>query len=164
MVRDPGREALIELIFRLALRGRTSGQIAASVNNAGWLTKPIARHSSPMPFDIERIYEVLNPRYAAPATWQGEVIARGRWPAGPARRRGRSERNGWRARGCSRGGVRRTAPERFRVEMKLAASARRTLAHCYTRCGARHRRVRESCLADLGLAYLGDVCAHFAEA
>src|SRR5262249_39825007 len=72
----------IELIFRLALRGRTSGQIAASVNNAGWLTKPIARHSSPAPFDIERIYEVLkNPRYAALATWQDEVIARGRWPA-----------------------------------------------------------------------------------
>jgi DNA invertase Pin-like site-specific DNA recombinase len=82
MVRDPEREALIELIFRLALRGRTSGQIAASVNNAGWLTKPIARGSSPRPFDIERVYEVLrNSRYAALATWQGEVIARERWPA-----------------------------------------------------------------------------------
>jgi site-specific DNA recombinase len=82
MVRDPERAPLIELIFRLALRGRTSGQIAASVNNAGWLTKPTARGSSPRPFEIERIYEVLkNPRYAALATWQGEVIARGRWPA-----------------------------------------------------------------------------------
>jgi hypothetical protein len=82
MVRDPEREALIELIFRLALRGRTSGQIAASVNSAGWMTKPTARGSSPRPFDIERVYEVLkNPRYAALATWQGDVIARGRWPA-----------------------------------------------------------------------------------
>jgi hypothetical protein len=47
MVRDPERQRLIELIFRLSLRGRRSGQIAASVNNAGWLTKPIARGSSP---------------------------------------------------------------------------------------------------------------------
>jgi hypothetical protein len=79
---DPVREPLIELIFRLALRGRTCGQIAKTVNAHGWLTKPVKRTDEPRPFDVGRIYEtVKNPRYAALATYRGEVLARGHWPA-----------------------------------------------------------------------------------
>jgi hypothetical protein len=82
MVLDPDRRPLIELIFRLALRGRNCGQIAASVNNAGWLTKPVKRTSNPQAFDIGRVYEILkNPRYAGLASWHGEIIVRGGWPA-----------------------------------------------------------------------------------
>jgi hypothetical protein len=43
MVLDPERQPLIEFVFRLALRGRTCGQIAKSVNDAGWLTKQGAK-------------------------------------------------------------------------------------------------------------------------
>jgi Recombinase zinc beta ribbon domain/Resolvase, N terminal domain/Recombinase len=82
MALDPGRQPLIELIFRLALRGRNCGQIATSVNNAGWLTKPVKTQMTPVPFDVGRVYEILkNPRYAALAAWKGEVLARGCWPA-----------------------------------------------------------------------------------
>jgi hypothetical protein len=44
---------LIELIYRLALRGRSCGQIARSVNHAGWLTKPVRRLASPAPLWIQ---------------------------------------------------------------------------------------------------------------
>ena len=37
---DPDRQGAIELIFRLGLRGKTSGQIAEALNRAGWRTKP----------------------------------------------------------------------------------------------------------------------------
>jgi DNA invertase Pin-like site-specific DNA recombinase len=82
MVFDERRKALIELIFRLALRGRTCGQIARSVNKAGWLTKPVKGRSSPRPFGPERIRDTLrNPRYAGLSVYHGEVMARGCWPA-----------------------------------------------------------------------------------
>jgi hypothetical protein len=47
MVLDPERQPLLELIFRLALRGRSPGQIAARVNNAGWQTKMVQRRRPP---------------------------------------------------------------------------------------------------------------------
>jgi DNA invertase Pin-like site-specific DNA recombinase len=82
MVFDPDRRPLIELIFRLALRGRNCCQITRTVNNAGWLTKPVKRRHPPRPFDVGKIYETLkNPRYAALATWEGEIVACGHWPA-----------------------------------------------------------------------------------
>jgi hypothetical protein len=43
---DPGRRALFELMFRLALRGRTCGQSARTVSDRGWLTKPVKRGES----------------------------------------------------------------------------------------------------------------------
>ena len=82
MVLDPQRQPLLELIFRLALRGRSPGQIAATVNNAGWQTKMIQRRRPPRPFEVGKIYELLqNPRYAALSVRGGEVLARGHWPA-----------------------------------------------------------------------------------
>jgi hypothetical protein len=82
MVLDPQRQPLLELIFRLALRGRSPGQIAATVNNAGWQTKMIQRRRPPRPFDVGKIYELLqNPRYAALSVRGGDVLARGHWPA-----------------------------------------------------------------------------------
>jgi hypothetical protein len=82
LVFDPERQELFELLFRLALRGRTCGQIAASLNNRGWLTKPVKRIDRPRPFDVGKVYELLrNPRYAALAVYRGEILARGHWPA-----------------------------------------------------------------------------------
>ena len=79
---DPDRRPLFELIFRLALRGSNCGQIAKTVNNRGWLTKPVRRIDRPRPFDVGKIYDLLrNPRYAALSVYRGEVLARGHWPA-----------------------------------------------------------------------------------
>jgi hypothetical protein len=43
METDPVRQPVIELIFRLALCGRTCGQIAKTLNDRGWMTKPARR-------------------------------------------------------------------------------------------------------------------------
>jgi hypothetical protein len=82
MVFDEDRRPLFELVFRLARRGRTCGQIAKTLNDRGWLTKPVKRIDRPRPFDVGKVYELLqNPRYAALASYRGEVLARGHWPA-----------------------------------------------------------------------------------
>lgn len=79
---DPSRRELFALIFRLALRGRTCGQIARTVSDRGWLTKPVGRGGSPGPFDLERVWMVLrNPRYAGLSTYDGEILAHECWPA-----------------------------------------------------------------------------------
>jgi len=79
---DPERQRVLALIFRLALRGRTCGQIAASLTRRGWLTKPVRRADRPRPFDVGHVYDTLtNPTYAALATYRGQVLAPGNWPA-----------------------------------------------------------------------------------
>lgn len=79
---DRERQPLIELIFRLGLRGRTPGQITATVTNRRWLTKPARRPFGPRPFEECRIRAILtDPRYAALAVREGEILARGYWPA-----------------------------------------------------------------------------------
>ena len=79
---DPARQPVIGLMFRLALRGRTCGQIARTLNDRGWMTKPVKRIDRSRPFDVSKVYELLkNPRYAALATYKGEVLARDHWPA-----------------------------------------------------------------------------------
>ena len=79
---DAERQPLIELIFRLGLRGRTTGQIAATVNNRGWLTKPAVSGREPRPFTFSRIHKMLvDPRYASLAFREGSLLARDRWPA-----------------------------------------------------------------------------------
>jgi DNA invertase Pin-like site-specific DNA recombinase len=82
MVIDPDRQALFELLFRLALRGRMCGQVARTLNERGWLTKPVKGVDRPRPFDVGKVYELLhNPRYAALSVYRGEILARGHWPA-----------------------------------------------------------------------------------
>ena len=82
LVFDAERQPLIELIFALALRGKRSGAIARAVTDAGWQTKPAQRGCLPRPFTVEKINQILrNRRYAGLAIWNGEVVARGHWPA-----------------------------------------------------------------------------------
>jgi len=79
---DPERQPLIALIFRLALRGRTPGQIARAVNDRGWRTKPRRRGDYVHPFRPEGIASFLrNPRYAGLAARKDDILARGCWPA-----------------------------------------------------------------------------------
>jgi DNA invertase Pin-like site-specific DNA recombinase len=82
MVIDPDRQPAIELIFRLYLKGKRSAAIARAVNDGGWLTKPLRKSVAPHVWNTKRVLEVLrNPRYAGLATFGGEVVARGHWPA-----------------------------------------------------------------------------------
>ena len=79
---DPDRKALFRLIFRLAHRGATAGEIAREVNKAGWLTAPRKREYSPAPLSPAFIRWILsNPRYAGLSVYKGEVVAKGQWPA-----------------------------------------------------------------------------------
>ncbi len=79
---DPERRPAIELIFRLALRGKSSGVIARALNDAGWLTRPRVRQGTPKLWTTNRVIEVLkNKRYAGIAVFNGEIVARGHWPA-----------------------------------------------------------------------------------
>jgi Homing endonuclease associated repeat/Recombinase/Resolvase, N terminal domain/Recombinase zinc beta ribbon domain len=79
---DPDRQAVIEMIFRLALRGKRTGAIARSLNDAGWKTKPMRRSAQPRSWTCYSVLSVLrNPRYAGLATYKGEIIGPGSWPA-----------------------------------------------------------------------------------
>jgi DNA invertase Pin-like site-specific DNA recombinase len=79
---DPARRPLIEMIFRMALRGKGTAAIARAINDAGWQTKPLIGWQRPKAWDVQSVLDVLtNPRYAGLAAHKGEVIARGNWPA-----------------------------------------------------------------------------------
>jgi site-specific DNA recombinase len=81
MVIDPERREVIETIFRLALRGRRTGRIARTLNDAGWRTKPNRKGVEAKKWTTERVGVVLrNPRYASLAIFGGEIVARGHWP------------------------------------------------------------------------------------
>jgi len=51
---DPERQPAIELLFRLGLRGKTSGEIACALNEAGWRTKPRLTSRQPEPWNPVR--------------------------------------------------------------------------------------------------------------
>jgi DNA invertase Pin-like site-specific DNA recombinase len=79
---DPERRPLIERIFKMALDGRGTGEIARAVTDQGWLTKPLNPKQRPKPWTIHAVREVLmNPRYAGLAMHRGEPLARGNWPS-----------------------------------------------------------------------------------
>ncbi len=135
MVIDPDREPLYRLIFRLALRGKRSGTIARAVNDAGWLTKPFFKRGAPRVFTPDRVLAIIkNPRYAGLSIFDGEVLARGHWPAYITERQHNRLRAAF--------GERRPTKEPRQLETYLL----RHLAicgHCgaplYTRTGLPHR-------------------------
>ena len=79
---DPQRQPMIELIFRLALRGKTSGVIARALNDAGWHTKPRIDDQQPQTWNAAAVLQILhNPRYAGVTATKGEIVAPAHWPA-----------------------------------------------------------------------------------
>jgi Recombinase len=78
---DPDRRPAIELIFRLGLRGKTSGAIARALNDAGWCTKPRLKGQQPKDWNSAAVLRILhNPRYAGLAATRGEIVGHGHWP------------------------------------------------------------------------------------
>jgi site-specific DNA recombinase len=81
VVIDPERQPVIEMIFRLALRGRGSGAIARALNRAGWRTKPVYRGKKAQRWTTGWVSMVLaNPRYAGLTVHKGEVVGEGHGP------------------------------------------------------------------------------------
>jgi DNA invertase Pin-like site-specific DNA recombinase len=79
---DPDRQPAIELLFRQALQGKTSGAVARKLNDAGWLTKPREAPRQPEPWNSSGVLQVLhNPRYAGLAATKGQIVGEGHWPA-----------------------------------------------------------------------------------
>jgi DNA invertase Pin-like site-specific DNA recombinase len=79
---DEARAPLFRVIFRMARRGATSGEIARKVTKDGWTTAPSKRPLSPGPISPAFIRFILkNPRYAGLAAYKGEIVGRGQWPA-----------------------------------------------------------------------------------
>jgi DNA invertase Pin-like site-specific DNA recombinase len=82
LVMDPERQPVIEMIFRMALRGCHAGAIAWALNDAGWQTKPFFRGTHAKPWTTGRVGVVLrNARYAGLAVVRGETVGSGHWPA-----------------------------------------------------------------------------------
>jgi hypothetical protein len=79
---DPDRHPVIELLFRQALKGNSSGKIARALNDAGYETKPREQTRQPEPWNSGGVLRVLhNPRYAGLAATNGEIVGEGQWPA-----------------------------------------------------------------------------------
>jgi DNA invertase Pin-like site-specific DNA recombinase len=77
---DPERQPVIDLLFRLALRGKASGAIARALNDAGWRTKPREKGQQPQPWNASGVLVVLhNPRYASLAATKGEIVGPAQW-------------------------------------------------------------------------------------
>jgi hypothetical protein len=78
---DPDRRQAFELLFRLALKNKTCGAVAAALNKAGWLTKPREKGRIPQPWDASGVLKVMhNPRYAALTTSKGAIVGQAHWP------------------------------------------------------------------------------------
>jgi hypothetical protein len=69
-------------MFRLALAGKRPAAIAKRLNDTGWQTKPMRRGDLPQRWSTGKVIERLrNPRYAGLQLYDGEILARGCWPA-----------------------------------------------------------------------------------
>jgi DNA invertase Pin-like site-specific DNA recombinase len=81
LVIDPERRPVIEMIFRMALRGRECGAIARALNRRRWLTKPLDPGKQPTRWTHGRIRLVVsNPSYAGLVAVKGEIVAESHWP------------------------------------------------------------------------------------
>lgn len=78
---DPDRRQAFELLFRLALKGKTCGAVARALNEAGWLTKPREKGRTPEPWNASGVLKVMrNPRYAGLTVSRGKIIGAAHWP------------------------------------------------------------------------------------
>lgn len=78
---DPERQPAIELLFRHALKGKTSGAVARVLNAESWRTKPRTRDRESQPWDSSGVLRILhNPRYAGLAATKGEIVGEASWP------------------------------------------------------------------------------------
>jgi DNA invertase Pin-like site-specific DNA recombinase len=80
-VKDPERAPLIELIWRMALQGRSLRAIELEIDRQGWLTEPKRAGTKPQPIDSTRIAQMLRCGvYAGLQLHHGELIPIEGWP------------------------------------------------------------------------------------
>lgn len=79
---DPDRAPIYRLMFDLALRGYADRAIVLELDRHGYRTAPRKAGAPPRPFDANRVRQTLaTPFYAGLATYRGEVVGTGSWPA-----------------------------------------------------------------------------------
>lgn len=73
---------IYELIWEMALAGRSALTIQLELSNRGARTRPARKDHQARPFDVNRISQILdNPAYAGLLVHNGEVVGPGSWPA-----------------------------------------------------------------------------------
>jgi DNA invertase Pin-like site-specific DNA recombinase len=82
-IKDPDRKHIWELIWEMALDGKSIQAIQLECSSRGFLTAPVRVDHRPRPFDVNRLAQSLDrAAYAGLVVYHGEVLeARGNWPA-----------------------------------------------------------------------------------
>lgn len=80
IVKHPEDAEKFEMIFRLALEGKSRRTISLELERRGYLTRPLRKDRKPQPFGVRRIGLTLsNPFYAGLQAWGDELFS-GDWP------------------------------------------------------------------------------------
>ena len=80
-IKHPEDAWIYELIFEMALAGRSALAIQLELSARGAMTRPSRKDHKPRPFDIGRVSQVLdNPTYAGLLVHKGEIVGPGDWP------------------------------------------------------------------------------------
>ena len=80
-IKHPEREAIIGLMWEMALAGHSAQAIQLEFAARDYMTAPVRRNHKPRPFDVHAIVQRLaNPVYAGLLRHKGEIIGEGDWP------------------------------------------------------------------------------------
>ena len=82
LIKHPERRHIYELLWEMALDGRSLQAIQLEFSSRGFMTAPVRKDHKPRPFDVNRISQALdNAFYAGIVVHNGEVLpVRGQWP------------------------------------------------------------------------------------
>jgi len=81
VIKSPERANIYELIWEMAIAGRSLQAIQLECSSRGFVTAPQRRDHLPKPFDVGRLnHTVRNPRYAGLVHHEGKIIGEGDWP------------------------------------------------------------------------------------
>ena len=82
LIKHPERRHIYELLWEMALDGRSLQAIQLEFSSRGFMTAPVRKDHKPRPFDVNRLSQALdNPFYAGIVVHNGEVLpVEGQWP------------------------------------------------------------------------------------
>jgi DNA invertase Pin-like site-specific DNA recombinase len=82
MIKDPERQEVYELLWAMALEGRSEQGIQLEFSRRGFMTSPVRKDHKPRPFDVNRISQALDcATYAGIVVHNDETLpVQGKWP------------------------------------------------------------------------------------